>query len=109
MVKKFLSDVWKYNNDHNCMVKTEYPPPPPHVPLRSSTAAVKPITVKIKSEALTTASLEHTHDTRCREKKSERRITITATPFELPDHARVMTLLTNVLSPNKPPPIIKSK
>ena len=90
------------------MIKTEYPPPP-NVPLRSSTAAVKPITVKIKSEALTAAPLEHTHDSRFREKKSERRIAITSTPLELPDHARTLTLLTNVLSPNKLTPIIKSK
>ena len=96
------SVVWKHNNYHNCMVKTEYPLSP-HVPLRSSTAAVKPMTVKIKSEALTTASLEHTYDTRCREKKSERGIAITSTPLELPNHARALTLLTNVPSLSKPP------
>ena len=37
-------------------------------------------------------------------KKNERRLTITSAPLELPDHARALTLLTNVLSPSKPPP-----
>ena len=96
-------DVWKYNNNNNCMIKTEYPPPP-RVPLRSSTAAVKPVTVKIKSEALTEAPLDHSFDTRCRKKKSERRLAITSTPLELTNHARVLTLLTNVPSPSKHPP-----
>ena len=62
------SDVWIHKNYHNCMVKTEYPPPP-RVILKSSTAFVKPITAKIKSEALTSAPLEHTHDIICREKE----------------------------------------
>ena len=55
------------------MIKTEYQHPP-RVPLISSTAAVKHITVKIKSEALVEAPLEHSHDTRYSKKKSEQRV-----------------------------------
>ena len=64
----------------------------------------KIITIKIKSQALIEAHLEYSHDTRCRKKKNERRLTITSTPLELTNHARALTLLTNVPSPSKPPP-----
>ena len=91
------SDIWKYNNSHKRMVKTEYPP------LISSAAAVKTITIKIKSEALTTTPLEHTYDTRYREEKSERRLVITSRSLELPNYARSLMLLTHVSSSTETP------
>ena len=102
---------WIYIHSENCYVapKKDFATYPPRAPFKSSTVAVKPITVKIKSEALMEASLEHSHDTRCRKKKNERRLTITSTPLELTNHARALTLLTNVPSPSKPPPTKKSK
>ena len=61
------------------------------------------ITIKVKGEALTAVNdLEHKHDTRCRKKKSERRLTINQPPLILPNHARVLALLSpTVPSPSK--------
>ena len=59
----------------------------------------------MKSEALTPAkNLLHTHDTRCRKKKSERRLIIPVAPplLNLPNHARALALLTHTVpSPKK--------
>ena len=67
--------------------------------------AVKSVPVKIKSKALTVVPLEYTHDTIYMEKKSERKLAITSTSLELHNHARVLTLLSNVSSPSEHPPI----
>ena len=73
------------------------------VTLQSLKTQIKHITINIKSEALAEAPLEYTHDTRYRDKKSERRITINYPPLELLNHTRALALLTNTPSPNKPP------
>ena len=111
MAEQKNSKGWTYSKSKNCYVapKKEFATYPPRAPFKSSTATIKPITIKIKSEALTDAPLEHSHDTRCRKKKSERRLTITSTPLELTNHTRALTLLTNVSPPSKPPPTKKSK
>ena len=57
----------------------------------------------MKGEALTAVNdLEHKHDTRCRKKKSERRLTINQPPLILSNHARALALLSpTVPSPSK--------
>ena len=67
---------WIYINSKNCYVapKKDFATYPPRAPFKSSTVAVKPITVKIKSEALVGTRLDYSHDTRYRKKKSERRV-----------------------------------
>ena len=106
---------WTYSNSKNCYVApgknyASYPPLPSG---KKSSSEVKSITIKVKSEALTPANnLLHTHDTRCRKKKSERRLVIPiASPLlNLPNHARALALLTpTVSSPTKSSPTKKSK
>ena len=82
----------------------------PCMKLKSSSTA-KSITIKVRSEALTpTNNLQHTHNTRCRKQKSERRLTIEPPPLKLPNHARALSLLTRkVPSPTKSPPTKKAK
>ena len=78
---------------------------------KKSFSAGKSITIKVKSEALTPANnLQHTHDTRCRKQKSERRLTIKPPPLKLPNHARALALLTPIVpSSTKSPTTKKSK
>ena len=106
MVDPKNSKGWTYSKSKNCYValKKKFATYPPRTPFKSSTATVQLITIKIKSQALIEVHLEYSHDTRCRKKKSERRVTITSTPLELTYYDRALTLLTNVLSPSKPPP-----
>ena len=63
------------------------------------------ITIKVKSESLTAINdLEHKHYTRCRKKKSEKRLTINQPPLNLPNHSRALELLSpTVPSPSNPP------
>ena len=58
-------------------------------------SAGKSITINVKSESLNPANnLQHTHDTRCRKKKSKRRLTIESSPLKIPNHAKALSLLT---------------
>ena len=106
---------WTYSSSKNCYVKpgTDYASYPPLPSRKKSSSAVKSITIKVKSEALTPANnLLHTHDTRCRKKKSERRLIILVAPplLNLPNHARALALLTpTVPSPTKSPPTKKNQ
>ena len=109
MTKKNLKG-WTYSNSKNCYVApgkdyASYPPLPSGNKLSS---AVKSITIKVKSGALTPAhNLLHTHDTRCRKKKIEKIIIIPVAPplLNLPNHDRALALLTpTVPSPTKSPP-----
>ena len=68
--------------------------PLPRTKLKASSVD-KSITIKVKSETLTPANnLEYTHDTRCRKKKSERRLIIEPPPLNLPSNSRALALLT---------------
>ena len=111
MAEQKTSKGLTYSKSKYCYVasKKKFATYPPRAPLKSSTVDVKPISIKIKSEALIKAPLEHSHDTRYRKKKSERRVTITSTPLELTNHARALTLLTNVSSPSKLLPTKKNQ
>ena len=64
-----------------------------------------------QSEALIAVNdLKHKHDTRCRKKKSERRLTINQPPLILSNHARALALLAPIVPPpNKSSPTKKSK
>ena len=114
MVKMTISNEWKYSSEKNCMVvqsgDTSGFQPLPRTKLKSSSAG-KPITIKVKSEALPPANnLEHTHDTRCRKKKSERRLIVEPPPLNLPNHVRTLALfIPTVQSPTKSPQTKKSK
>ena len=107
------SSGWTYSSSKNCYVAPtkDYASYPPLPSRKKSSSICKSITIKVKSEALTPANnLQHTHDTRCRKQKSERRLTIEPPPFKLPNHARALALLTpRVPSPTKSPPTKKSK
>ena len=100
---------WTYSSSKNCYVAPakDYASYPPLPSRKKSASAGKSITIKVKSEALTPANnLLHTHDTRRRKKKSERRLVIpVASPFlNLPNHARALALRTHIVpSPTKSP------
>ena len=99
------SKGWTYSKLKNryVMPKKEYAVYPPLLSKKISPSDARSITIKVKGEALTAVNdLEHKHDTRCRKKKSERRLTINQPPLILSNHARALALLSpTVPSPSK--------
>ena len=105
------SSGWTYSSSKNCYFAPakDYASYPPLPSRKKSASAGK--SIKVKSEALTPANnLQHTHDTRCRKQKSERRLTIEPPPLKLPNHARALVILTPIVpSPTKSQPTKKIK
>ena len=71
MAEQRNSNNWTYRKSKNVYVapKKEFATYPPRAPFKSSMVAVSPITIKMKSEALIDAPLEHSHDTRCKKRE----------------------------------------
>ena len=81
-------DLYSHKTNYHVESKKDYATHP-SIPSEKSLSDARSITIKVKSEALTSVNnLEHNHNTRRKKQKSEKRLTINPPSLNLPNYTR---------------------